>query len=521
MTVKQIHEADDLNQLKQLAVDLLEHNQKLEGHNAWLNRQLFGKKAERFEDPNQQTLGFTTDGADEAAAQPPVTENLAYTRKKPAGRGKRQPIPADLPRIERRYDLPDDQKTDPATGQPLKKIGEEVTEQLSWLPGSIRVIRHVRIKYARPGENLDGQSPEVVTAQRPKEGLPKCLAAPDLLAQIIVSKYGDHLPLDRLVKIFKRSGFELSKASMCRWVQGVGELVQPLVDLMKRRMIDNCRVIQTDETPVRQQDPGRGSTKECRFWPYLGQPGTDGHYVVFDYTQSRSGEHPRRWFRGKEDEPLFVGGLLQGDGYAGVNQLFDPEKPWKMINVGCWAHARRKFYDARQNSPGLSHYALGIIQRMYQVEADAKNATASERKAMRDATSLPLVAEFFDWCREQQIKALPKSKFGVALTYALNQEGSLRRYLDEGDLQIDNNACERTLRGIAIGRKNWLFIGSPAGGKAAAQVFSVLGSAQLHGVEPLSYLTDVITRLPSTSVDRIEQFLPDVWAKERADAAET
>jgi len=177
---------------------------------------------------------------------------------------------------------------------------------------------------------------------------------------------------------------------------------------------------------------------------------------------------------------------------------------------------RLQFYDARQNNPGPSHHALGVIQRMYEVEADSKGATAIERRAMRDATSLPLVAAFFDWCREQRPKALPKSKLGVALTYALNQEASLRRYLDDGELQIDNNACERTLRGVAIGRKNWLFIGSPAGGKAAAQVFSVLGSAKLHGIEPLSYLTDVITRLPAASPSDVARLLPDVWGRERA-----
>lgn len=307
---------------------------------------------------------------------------------------------------------------------------------------------------------------------------------------------------------------------MCRWVQGVGELVDPLVGLMKQRMLGRSKVIQTDETPVRQQDPGRGKTKACRFWPYVGQPGTAGHYVVFDYTQGRGGEHPRSWFRGPDGQPLFVGGYLQGDGYPGVNQLFAPSKPWQMINVGCWAHARRKFYDARQNSPAQSQHALKQIQQLYAVEAEAKDLTPAERLALRSEQSTKEVDGVFTWCQEQQPQALSKSKLGVALTYALNQESSLRRYLKDGDLQIDNNTCERTLRGIAIGRKNWLFIGSPAGGKAASQVFSVLGSAQLHGVEPLGYLTDLITRLPGTAVAQIEQLLPDVWAKDRAGPAE-
>jgi len=539
MTTKQIDQFDDIDQLKQACkqmvgeIDqltndkqsLVQDNQKLESQVAWLNRQVFGKKSERYEDPNQHKLPFETDGDDEATPgsdQAPSGETVTVTRKKPAsgGRGKRLPIPADLPRVERIYDLPEGEKTDSQTGQPLKKIGEQITEQLSFTPGRVYVVRHVRIKYAKPSENLDGSNPEVITSLRPPEGLSKCLAAPALLAQIAVCKYTDHLPLDRLTKIFKRSGFDLSKASMCRWIQGVGGLLDPLVELMKQRMLEHSVVIQTDETPVRQQAstpaPGSGKTVECRFWPYLGQPGTQGHYVVFDYTQGRSGEHPRKWFKGKNDEPLFANGHLQCDGYAGLNALFDPTQAWQMTRVGCWAHARRKFFDAKQSSHALSGHALSAIQDLYKVESDAKGMDEDERLALRRSRSQATVDAFFVWCQAQQAKTLPKSKLGIALTYALNQEQSLREYLNNGDLQIDNNACERSLRGIAIGRKNWLFIGSPAGGKAAAQLFSVLGSAKLQGVEPLAYLTDVITRLPSTPQSQLAQFLPDIWAKNHA-----
>jgi len=234
---------------------------------------------------------------------------------------------------------------------------------------------------------------------------------------------------------------------------------------------------------------------------------------VFDYSQGRGGEHPRKWFRDKDDKPLFVGGYLQGDGYAGLNALFDPDQDWQMVRVGCWAHARRKFYDAKQSSYKASGEALRMIQQLYEVEKQAKGLTSDERLAMRQKHSVDLVDGFFGWCQEQRAKALPKSKLGIALGYALNQASSLRAYLSDGHLQIDNNACERSLRGIAIGRKNWLFIGSPAGGKAAAQLLSVIGSAKLHGVEPLAYLTDVITRLPATPSSQLEQLLPDVWKK--------
>jgi len=530
MTVEQIEEFD-ITQLRQTCLQqfstinqqsatitaLGEDNHKLQGQVAWLNRQQFGRKSERYEDPNQQTLTFATDGAEEASHDEPAdSQTITYDRKKPAsrGRGKRQPIPADLPRVERIFDLPEDQKTDSATGESLVKIGEKASEQLNFVPGRIEVIRNIRYVYARPGENLDGQNPEVLVAPRLAEGLPKCLAAPGLLAEIVVRKYADHLPLDRLEKIFKRSGFELNKASMCRWVQGVGELCEPLIDLMKQRMLEHSQVIQVDETPVRQQDPGKGKTKECRFWPYLGQPDTAGHYVVFDYTQDRKGENPRNWFRDAQGDPVFVGKHLQCDGYSGYQALFDPQGDWHMTHVGCWAHVRRKFFDAKQTNHTQAKHALSVIQKLYEIQRAIKDASDSERKEACVKQSLPLVNDFFAWCRQQQSRTLPKLKLGEALTYALNQEASLRAYLQHSHLSIDNNACERSLRGIAIGRKNWLFIGSPNGGKAAARLFSLIGSAKLHDVEPLSYLRDLITRLPAAKSDSdLEQFLPDVWEK--------
>ena len=207
--------------------------------------------------------------------------------------------------------------------------------------------------------------------------------------------------------------------------------------------------------------------------------------------------------------------MLQGDGYAGINALFDPKKKWRMTRVGCWAHARRKFYDARKSGHAMSKHALGEIQKLYAVEREARERPPDERRDARQEHATPIVAAFFTWCREQQPRHLPKSDVGKAFTYALNQEPTLRVYLDDGRVQIDNNACERSLRGIGIGRKNWLFIGSPRGGQTAARLFGLLGSAKLHGVEPLAYLTDVITRLPAEAErgeEAVARFLPDAWA---------
>jgi hypothetical protein len=273
-------------------------------------------------------------------------------------------------------------------------------------------------------------------------------------------------------------------------------------------------IIGHDDTPVRQQDPGSGRCRTSRFWTALGQVGTAGHYVLFDYTPNRSRAGPERWFGDVHDQPLFVAGELQCDAYAGYDAeggLLDPRGPWRMVHVGCWAHARRKFHDARLNAPGPTCEALAMIRQLYAIEAKIKDASDDDRRDVRQSEAKPKVDAFFNWCADQQATTLPRSAIGQALSYALNQQTSLRRYLDAGHRPIDNNATERTLRGLAIGRKNWLFTGSEAGGHAAARLFSLIASAHLHGIEPLAYLHDLVRRLPATPISQVDQFLPDRW----------
>jgi len=528
--------------LQSVNAELAETMAKLRGELEWCKRQLFGRKSERYEDPSQPKLfdasGASTEGD---AAENGSTDEDASTvtvpshRRRESRRGKRLPIPDDLRRERVVHDMPEDQRIDPATGEPLvMKIGEEVSEKLAFKPGEVYVERHVRIKYRRREENLNedpaGES-EVVIAPMPDEGLPKSIAAPSLLAEIAVRKFADPLPLDRLVKIFRRYGIKLSKASMCRWMQEIGQMVQPLLMLMKRRMLEHSLILGHDDTPVRQQAPGKGRCDTCRFWTIVGQPATEGHYVLFDYTQGRSRAGPERWFRwfrgfrgfreGRDEtkEPLFVEGELQCDAYSGYEAkggLLDPHGPWRMVHVGCWAHARRKFHDARLAAPGPACHALGVIRQLYEIEATIKDAPHDQRKEVREREARPIVDAFFDWCEHERPCTLPRSQMGEALTYAMNQQASLRRYLDAGHREIDNNRTERSLRGLAIGRKNWLFTGSPAGGHAAARLFSLIASAHLHGVEPLAYLHHIIRRLPATPIRKLDQFLPDRWAESHA-----
>ena len=209
-------------------------------------------------------------------------------------------------------------------------------------------------------------------------------------------------------------------------------------------------------------------------------------------------------------QPLFAG-YLQCDAYSGYTGFFDESSKWSMTHLGCWAHVRRKFHDIRMSFPDEAHWVLATIQKLYKIEKQARHLDATERQQLRQEEAKPIVDVIFTWCQQQQTQAMPKSGLGEAVNYTLNLTKALNRYLEDGDLQIDNNGCERSLRGIAVGRKNWLFTGSPAGGKAAAAIFSLIASCQLHGVEPLAYLTDVMTRLPATPISQVEQFLPDRW----------
>lgn len=507
-------------ELEQKQAAIAQHEEeiaKLRGRVDWLQRQMFGCKSEKL-NPDDLVLFEGTqwlqDASQEAKKKPepePETEQVSYRRKKPSGR--RKPLPPDLPRVTREHDLPEDEKYCPTTGKPkVKWIGQEVSEQLAYEPASCYVIRHVQHKYVRTEENLDGSEPEVVTADKPNEGLPKCIAAPSLLAAVVVSKFADHLPLYRVEGILQRSGHTSPRSTMCRWVQEVSELVAAIVFRMEISILASG-TIKSDDTPVKQQEPGAGKTKTCRFWTYLGDGVTGGRYVVYRYTTDRSRTGPEDFFTDAGGKPRFHGNL-QCDAYSGYGSLLAPDSKWQLTEIGCWAHARRKFYDIRKEFPEQAGWVLHKIGRLARVEelATRRNLSASQRFLFRARRARPIVDEIFDWCEKQSGRVLPKSKLSEAIEYIRNRGEALRRYLYDGHLDMDNNACERTLRGIGIGRKNWLFAGSEDGGHAAAMILSLIESCRLHGVDPLAYLTDVITRLPQSPPEEIDQFLPDRWA---------
>jgi transposase len=355
---------------------------------AWLTRQMFGRKSERLAQADEPALFDGVAGAEAAPPEPPEaepeTQAVTY-RRRAAKRGKRSPIPDHLPRVDRVHDLPEEEKAG------MKWIGQETSEELEMEPGRVYVVRHIRYTYARIEQDPapEPAQPNVVTAPKPAEGLDRCIAGPSLLAQIMIGKFADHAPLHRLEQILRRSHVQIPRSSMCRWAQDVAEMLTPLMRRMKARVLSS-HVIQADETPVKQQERGRGRTKTCYFYSYVGDEA--GPYVLYDYQGGRSRAGPNGWFSDRDGKPNYHG-LLQCDAYTGYRELFDPDEPWRMTHVGCWGHVRRKFYDVRDQFPGPCHHVLGQIRQLYAVEREAKerDLDASQRQALREETSRPIV----------------------------------------------------------------------------------------------------------------------------------
>ncbi len=492
---------------------------------------VFGRTAERFEDPNQQAL--FTDGDQEAAPDPPPADEVtvpAHTRKK--RRGGRMKISDDLPVVDIVHELPEQDLIDPATGEALyEAFGFRVTKKLACRPMQLYAERHLHVKYRLiAGERLaDGDRPEALTAPATQEGLADCLAAPSLLAELIYAKHVLHTPFDRQLKDIKRkTGVAISNTTVSRWALQLGLLCHALCDLMKRRLIQHSTVIQHDDTPVRQQPQKGGGHKKCdtaRFWSAVGQRGSPGDYVVFDYTENRRGKNVTDWFARVETDTLK---FIQCDDYAGYDAMFSAAGG--LQRVACWAHARRKFHDLRASHVGASAHAMGLIQTLYAVERELtqvrekrekagtfdRDVWHAERKTARVERCVPLLDTYFEWCQQEKARiGRPQDPVVKAINYSLNQEPGLRRYVEHGQVEIDNNACERSIRPLCLGKKNWLFTGSKEAGQAAAVLFSLITSAERHGANPRTYLEDVIRKMrglgENPTDEQLKPFLPDRW----------
>jgi transposase len=459
-----------------------------------LKRLLYGPRRERFtEDPNQQHL-FETPALTPPPVPEPVLQSQNPSPKKRKGHGRR-PIPDHIPRRDVLHDVAQEERTC-GCGREKAKIGEDTAEQLDYEPGKLLVLRHIYPKYACSCCK-DG----VTAAPRVASPIAGGLAGPGLASYVIVSKFAVHIPLYRQQDELARAGVFLSRSTLCDWIAQCSVLFQPLVDLMRTRIL-RSHVINADETPVPVLDPSRDSTRKSYLWTYLGDG--DHPFTVFDYRDSRNRDGPTEILKNYR-------GYLQTDAYTCYDSVVLKSKG-RIVPVGCWAHARREFFDARANQPREAHYALSLIGQLYDVEEEFRKTTADERLAARKERSLPVLDRLKSFLDEQGPGALPKSQYGKAIGYARNQWESLCRYVEDGRLGIDNNISERTLRVAAIGRKNWLFFGSDQGGKTAANCLSILASAKRHLIEPFAYVRALLVALAADDVD-LEPLLPDTWIK--------
>lgn len=466
---------------------------------ARLLRRLYGSRQERI-DPDQLML-FDAKELEELAeelardAEAGDDKQPATSRRRRRRGHGRRPLPRHLPREQMLYELNETERNCPCCGETRQEIGRETSEQLDFVPASFKVIEHVRVKYAcRDCEE------HVAIAAKPPQPIEKGLPGAGLLAQTVLAKYGDHTPLYRQEDIAARHGIMLRRSTLCDWIAAAADLARPLYDRMCER-IRASRIIHTDDTSVKLLDGLQRHARKAQFWAYIGD--RRHPYTAYDFTDSRKRDGPLEFLKG-------FAGYLQADAYSGYDGLYrDPQ--WNILEVACWAHCRRYWWEARGTDSPRAHEALGYISRLYQIEKLVHDSTSDEVYAARQSHALPILAEFKVWLDGQQERVLPKSPIGQALTYTLNQWAALERYCEEGELSIDNNLAERMMKIPALGRKNWLFVASHAGGRRAAILFSLVASCKANAVEPWAYLRDVFTRLPSLPPESLDELLPDAW----------
>jgi transposase len=437
----------------------------------------------------------------EAAPEPPAPlpdVQASSRRGKSRPHGRRQPS-RTLRRQQRRYELTAAERVCPECGHERQEIGVETSSQFDYKPAEVFVLEHQRVKYAC--KSCQGQ---VTIAAKPPQPLAKGLPGAGLLAQIIVDKYQDHLPLHRTEQRFERLGVTLPRSTMCDWMAACALLLTPLCQSLKTWVLSS-KVLHTDDTTVPVRDEKRSSHRYGRLWTYIGDQDHPG--VVFDYTITHARDGPATFLKDFQ-------GFLQADAYGGYDGIYTGSGG-RIIEVGCLAHARNKFSDAASTDPERVLAAKAWVRKLYDVEDEAKEMASAERVRLRQEKSVPLLDSFRQWLLVQHEQVLPKSPIAAAINYVLNQWEALKRYTTDGDLHIDNNISERTLKLIGVGRINWLFLGSDKGGHTAAVLFSFTATCKRLGMDTFAYLRDVLERLPTHPAERREELLPHRWQAAR------
>jgi transposase len=491
---------DNPEELKAIILCKDEHITILEEQIRVLKKAIFGRKSEKHSVDEEGSRQLHLFNEAEVLVEQEAQKKLVipeHTRQKP----KRKPLPKELPRVEVIHDIDESERVCQC-GAELSRIGEEVCEKLDIIPAKIRVIRHIRPKYAcRSCEGVESDGPTVKIAPPPPQIIPKGIATPGLVAHIAVSKYADALPLYRQEKIFSRYGIELNRSTMAGWMVKAAECCAPLMELVYKEL-HSGPLVNVDETPLQVlNEPGRANTTKSYMWVFHGGP-PDKPVILFRYSQTRSGEVPREVLAG-------YGGYCQTDAFSGYDAL-EVANPG-IILVGCFAHVRRNFVkiiDARgraaRNKPGSPEVALEYISRLYKIEkiARERQLLPDEIVSLRSQHAMPVLKEFKAWMDKRIGQTPPKGLLGQALNYALTQWPKLIRYLENGHITPDNNAAENAIRPFVIGRKNFLFAGHPNGANAAATLYSLIETAKACGLQAYQYLRLLFEKIPHAQSER-------------------
>jgi transposase len=497
---------DDPALLKQMIYELLEQLQDSRRNETQLRyrldellRKLYGRSSEKV-DPNQlnlidlDALGIPEPTPEEQPPQLPE-EKPAKRKRKPNGPRYSRP----LARVQVDHVLPEAERLCPCCLVPMASFRQETHEQLDYKPASLFIVEHVTHHYGC----AKGCDEKVRHSEKPPQMIEKGVAGPGLLAYITTSKYGDHLPLYRLERIFQRQGAAIPRSTMCGWLEGVNDRITPLIETMKSDLWRSF-MVSTDDTGVPVQAPGEGKTRKGYLWVYLGDE--DHPWVLYDYTPDRKRAGPLTFLKD------FQQGYLQADGYSGYDELFETTD---LVEVGCWMHCRRYFFEASQSRDDRALEALAMIRELYRIEKECKKVSVELRYQRRQSEAVPILDAFETWMKSVVMSSPPKTPMGKALTYAHNQWQALRRYTEDGRLGIDNGAAERAMRPVALGRKNWLFAGSDEGGKRAANFYSLISTCHRHKLDPFRYLHDLFQRLPGHPESKLLDLTPVAWGREQ------
>jgi transposase len=457
-----------------------------------LKRMQFGASSERLNRQIEQ-LELKLDDLEATQASRPVSplpKSSGIQRRRPV----RRPLPPQLPRETET--IPPTEKACPDCGGTFSVLGEDVSEILEYVPAHFKVLCTVRPKLSCTRCDC------IVQAPAPNRPIDHGMAGPGLLAHVLVAKYSDHLPLYRQSEIYQREGVELDRSTLAGWVGGASSVLAPLVDAIRRYVLD-ARKLHGDDTPIPVLAPGNGKTKTGRLWTYVRDDRPSGNAaapaVWFAYSPDRKSEHPA-------DHLKTFRGTLQADGYAGFNRLY---VEGGVTEAACWAHVRRKFNDLFQaHASPIAEEALQRIGQLYGIEKEIRGRSPEDRKQIRNNRAGPLLESMQTWLKDSLSKLSRKSDVALAIHYALGRWPALLRYSNDGNVEIDNNAAERALRAVALGRKNYLFAGSDSGGERAAAIYSLIGSAKLNKIDPEAYLSHVLAKIADHPIHKINELLP-------------